>query len=68
MKVTVKREQTTSFEKLREGDCFRYNKSVYLKTCRSLGDWNAFNLKENYLDCFYGAEEVVLVEAELIIS
>lgn len=68
MKVTVKGEQTTSFDNLFEGDCFKHKGSVYLKVGSSLDEWNAFDLITNDLTSFSGTEKVVLLEAELIIS
>lgn len=68
MKITVKGEQTTLFGNLFEGDCFKYGESVYLKVGSAFDDWNAFNLRENYLDSFSETAEVVLLEAEIILS
>ena len=66
MKVTVKeRPKTHKFGDVEEGDLFRHNKVVYMKTSQS-GSNNAVRLDNGFLSIWTKGTSITPVEAVFI--
>ena len=69
MKVEDSRiDNETSFEDLLIGDCFIFNDEYFIKIGDTYGSPNAFNLKRNELDAFYGNTIVASINAKVVIE
>lgn len=71
MIITNQRENTVTFDSLRAGDVFIYDGVVYMKIKSIFTNYdtsfNAVSFDEGWV-CKFNYEQVVLVEAELIIK
>lgn len=68
MKIVKEKKDVVKFGDLKCGDVFIYCGDICLKVGNAISEPNAYDLQENVLNLIFNAEEVMPIEAELVIK